>query len=103
MNNVEKKLVRDFENWRAEKNRMETSREAIYNDTEEFMQTRFQIKPNEGKDSEQQIGILDILDTMIAPDVDASLAVNSVRQNEMGCEKYVLQSSSCRFPSHAVP
>ena len=89
MNNVEKKLIQDFENWRAQENKVETNREAIYKDTEEFMQTRFQIEPSKGKkeQGEQPISILDILDTMIAPDADASLAANSVRQNVMACQK----------------
>ena len=104
MNNVEKKLIRDFEIWRAQKNRMKTSREAIYNDTEEFMQTRFQIKPN---GENQSISILEILDTMIAPDVDASVAANSVRQNVMDCQKLSVNrvepcSYSCPSPNFNI-
>ena len=38
MNNVEKKLIQDFENWGAQQNRNETTKEA-----EEFMWIRFQI------------------------------------------------------------
>ena len=89
MNNVEKKLIEDFENWRVEKNRSETKKEAIYRDTEEFMLTRFQIKPRKGKNSarEQPISILDILDTMIAPNVDAAVAANSVRENVIACKQ----------------
>ena len=86
MNNVEKKLIREFQNWRTQENKVETSREVIYKDTEEFMQTRFQIEPSISS-GEQPISILDILDTMIAPDVDASLAANSVRKNAMGLSK----------------
>ena len=77
MNNVEKKLIRDFDNWREKNNKNETSKEAVYKDTEEFMETRFQIRPNKGKENQSTrdhpISILDILDTMIAPDVDASV------------------------------
>ena len=51
MNNVEKKLIEDFENWPEQKNRSETKKEAIFKDTEEFMLTRFQIKPNKGENS----------------------------------------------------
>ena len=89
MNNVEKKLIKDFENWRVEKNRSETKKEEVYKDTEEFMLTRFQIKPNKGENSarEQPISILDILDTMIAPNVDAAIAENSVRENVFACQK----------------
>ena len=91
MNNVEKKLIRDFDNWREKNNRNETSKEAVYKDTEEFMETRFQIRPNMGKENQSTrdhpISILDILDTMIAPDVDASVAANSVRENVEACKE----------------
>ena len=110
MNNVEKKLIEDFENWRVEKNKSETKKEAIYEDVEEFMLTRFQIKPSNEKNSERNskgetsaarekpISILDILDTMIAPDVDASLAANSVRQNAMACQKSTLsRDDTCTY------
>ena len=43
MNNVEKKLIQDFGNWRAQQNRNETTKEEIYKDAEEFMWIRFQI------------------------------------------------------------
>ena len=54
MSNVEKKVIRDFDDWRAEKNRNGTTKEAIYKDTEEFMQTRFQIKPNNGNEPDRE-------------------------------------------------
>ena len=83
MNNVEKELVQDFSLWRVKNNRNETSRKAIYKDTENFMEERFQIKPTP---SQTPITILDILNTMIGPDVDASIAANSVWQNIIACK-----------------
>ena len=52
------------------------------------MEERFQIQPKKENDPTmgQPITILDILDTMIAPDVDASIAANSVRQNIIACK-----------------
>ena len=82
MNNVEKKLVQDFRNWRTQYKKTNTSREAIEKDMKEFMEERFQIKS-----SDQPINILDILDMMIAPDVDASIAANGVRENEISCKQ----------------
>ena len=90
VNNMEQKLIRDFANWRRQEKRNETNKEAIYKDTMEFMQNRFQIKPrgttNESP-RERSINILDILDTMIAPDADASVAANSVRHNLIACQQ----------------
>ena len=77
MSNMEKKLVSDFKGWRAENKRNGTTYEKIKRDLEEFMKTRFQIKPSQ-REGEQPLTILDILDMMIASDVDASIADNSV-------------------------
>ena len=49
------------------------------------MQSRFQIEPT--KSREQPIGILDILDTMMAPDVEASVAANGVREHALACKE----------------
>ena len=89
VNNMEQKLIRDFANWRRQRKRNETKKEAIYKDTEEFMQSRFQIKPRPRNESprEPSINILDILDTMIAPDADASVAANSARHNLIACQQ----------------
>ena len=80
MNDVEKKWVQDFREWRAQYKKTNTSREAVEKDMKEFMEKRFQIKS-----SDQPINILDILDMMMAPDVDASIAANGVRENEIAC------------------
>ena len=45
MGNVEKKLVQDFKDWRGKKNRIENTKEAIKKDFEDFILTKFQIKP----------------------------------------------------------
>ena len=86
INNVEKKLVLDFKEWRAQNGRNETTKQAIKKDTEDFMQTKFQIKPSQ-TEQEHPLNILDILDTMIAPDVDVSLHANSIRENVIACEE----------------
>ena len=65
MSNVERKLILDFKEWRLQENRNETTKETIKKDTEEFMQTRFQIKPSQ-TEQEHPLNILDILDAMLA-------------------------------------
>ena len=85
MSHVEKKLMKDFKDWRAETKRNGTINKTIKKDLEEFMETRFQIKPSQ-TEGEQPLTILDILDMMIAPDVDASVAANSVRHNAIACQ-----------------
>ena len=82
MNNVEKKLVQDFRDWRSLHKKTKVDREEIKKYMKEFMETRFQIKP-----TEPSVNILDILDMMIAPDADASVAANGVRENEIACRK----------------
>ena len=84
MNNVQKKLAKDFDVWRVEEMRNKTNMEAMKEDFEDFMLTRFQIKPSHTK-GDQSINILDILDTFSAPNVEASLAANSVRENTIAC------------------
>ena len=85
MGNVEKKLVQDFKNWRKERDRNLTTKDVIEKDFADFMHTRFQITPSQNA-NEEPMSILDILDMMIAPDVDASLAANSVRENVFACK-----------------
>ena len=60
------------------------------------MQSRFQIEPT--KSGEQPIGILDILDTMIAPDVEASVAANGVREHAIACkESAEIKKNDCGY------
>ena len=70
MNNVEKRIGENFASWRTEKKKKENSEEAIENDIKEYMLATFQIDP------EEDTNILDILDMMIAPDVEASYVQN---------------------------
>ena len=65
-------------------------------DMEQFMEDRFQIKPDQGATG-HPVHILDILDMMITPDVDASIAVNSIRENEIACRQDVEDHSSSLF------
>ena len=61
-------------------------------DVDDYMRETFQIHNKKGSDP---VSILDILDTMIAPNVDASVAANGVRQNALACqEEEVTQKST---------
>ena len=77
MDNVEKKVAENFAKWREENNKKDNNKEAIEKDIKEYMHTAFQIKREAIKS--ESVNILDILDTMIAPNVEAAVAVNSVR------------------------
>ena len=46
MNDVEKKVTKDFNEWRAENKRNKTTKKAVNKDVEEFMLQRFQIEPS---------------------------------------------------------
>ena len=79
MDNVQRKLTKNFVKWRADKKKNETKRETLENNIQEYMQKTFQIKT-------ESLSILDILDTMIAPNPDASVAANGVRGNIFACK-----------------
>ena len=103
MNNVEKRLTKDFNTWRIGNDRNETNEEAMRKDMEEFMHTRFQIKPSK-TEPEELVNILDILNMMIAPDVDASVAASSIIENAAACKQTNLAmkavcSNSCANPN----
>ena len=76
MDNVERKLKENFAIWRADHHKNDYSREALEKDINDYMFTVFQIKSEL-----KPVNILDILDTMIAPNVEASVAANGVREN----------------------
>ena len=62
--------------------------EAMKEDMKEYMQKTFQIRLEEASMSETKpVNILDILDTMIAPNVDASVTANGVRDNILACQE----------------
>ena len=84
MGNVEKKIQENFALWREENQRNKTGSSAMEKDVDDYMRETFQIHNKEGSDP---VSILDILDTMIAPNVDASVAANGVRQNVLACQE----------------
>ena len=85
MGNVEKKITENFAKWRSQNNRMGDTEEAIEVDIEEYMFFTFQIKSEEATGT-KAANIIDILDTMIAPKVESSVAANSVRENIFACK-----------------
>ena len=85
MDNVERKVGENFAKWREENNKKDNNKEALEKDIKEYMHTVFHIKRNVIKSA--SVSILDILDTMIAPNVEASVAVNAVRENVFACKK----------------
>ena len=89
MDNVQRKLTKNFVKWRADKKKNETDRETLENDIQEYMQKTFQIKT-------ESLSILDILDTMIAPNPDASVAANGVRGNIFACKENRSQANGKR-------
>ena len=86
MSNVEKKIAENFAKWRSQNNRIGDTEEAIEDDIEEYMLTTFQIKSAEATTGTKPANIIDILDTMIAPKVESSVAANSVRENIFACK-----------------
>ena len=92
MSNVEKKIQKNFVHWLTENGKNKTgSAKLKVKDIEEYMREIFQIHNKEGSDL---VGILDIFDTMIAPDIDASLATNGVWQNVLACHEEVSPRNS---------
>ena len=91
MNNVEKKIQENFVQWRKENQRNKTGSSAMEKDVEDYMRETFQI---DNKQESDPVSILDILDTMIAPNVDASVAANGVRQNVLACQEEVSPHNS---------
>ena len=88
MGNVEKKLGENFAQWRTKNRRNNDTKEAIEEDIKDYMWSTFQIKPEEESESKTKpANILDILDTMIAPNVEASVASNGLRENVFACKE----------------
>ena len=80
MNNVEKAVGEHFARWRKSENR--TAGDDVLQDMVDYMEQTFQIRPQENP-----VNILDILDTMVASNVEASLAANGVRENVLACQE----------------
>ena len=78
MSNVEERLLEDFDLWRRTNKRVKD--ENIDEDMADYMADTFQIQ-------DRETSILDILNTMISPNVDASLAANGVRENAIACRR----------------
>ena len=78
LTNVEERLLEDFDMWRKENKR--TKEENIDDDMADYMTDVFQIQ-------DRETSILDILNTMISPNVDAALAANGVRENAIACKR----------------
>ena len=77
MENVKNVLERNFNNWRFQ-NRKSWDAEDIDSLMAEFMRETFQIK-------DKGVNILDLLNTMISPKAEISLASNGVRENMAAC------------------
>ena len=88
MNNVEKKIGGNFVAWRRENARHEESMEGIEKDMEDYMAQTFQIETG------SSVNLLDILNTMIAPHADETLAANAVRENVFACQDALEKESS---------
>ena len=86
MGNVEEKINRNFRKWRNETGRNSNDTDQIKADMVEYMEITFQIKPKQEGD-QGPANIMDILDTMVASNVEASMAANAVRENVIACNQ----------------
>ena len=66
-------------------NRDNVTKEDLEEDLKDYMHTIFQIKSSVS--TTKSMNILDILDTMIAPNVESSVAANGVRENIFACKE----------------
>ena len=74
MDDVQRKLKDNFMKWRVKNQKNGNTMEAMREDMKEYMQETFQIKLEEASMSgTKPANILDILDTMIVPNVEASV------------------------------
>ena len=83
MDNVKIALEQNFAKWRKEMGKKDVN--LVADDFAEYMEAKFQITSNSSNGDAPNI--LDILDTMIASDAEASLAANGVRQNALACSE----------------
>ena len=81
MNNVAKKINMNFQKWRTDTGRNGND---IRGDMLEYMNTTFQIKPQEG-DQEPAKLIMDILDSMVVSNVEDWVTSNAVKENVFAC------------------
>ena len=83
MDNVKIALQHNFKKWRGEMGKKDVN--LVAQDFAEYMEEKFQISSNGS--NEERPNILDMLDTMIASDAEASVASNGVRQNALACSE----------------
>ena len=84
MGNVEKKVTENFMKWSEEKHETREDLQAIRHQMMQYMRQTFQIEPPD-EVGRNPVNILDILDTMVAPNVEASVALNGVQANALAC------------------
>ena len=84
MSHVERRIQENFALWR-QKNQRNRTGSTVSKDIEDYMSETFQIDPTStiNEEGNMPVSILDILDMMTAPDVEASVAANGVRQNDV--------------------
>ena len=87
MNNVELAVQEDFRKWRNENNRTDDNTAKIQEDMDTYIKHTFQI-------NDKNTNILDILDTMIASNVEAAIVANGVRENVIACSDENASSAS---------
>ena len=95
MGNVEKKINRNFRKWRNDTGRNRNETDQIRADMVEYMSITFQIKAKQGGDQEPA-NLMDILDTMVASNVEASMAANAVRENIIACNRSAREEMTAR-------
>ena len=83
MNNVEKQVYEDFAAWRRDNGKDEIQPDRIKKDIADFMRVTFQIMQDDN--NVEPVNIMDILDTMVASNVEASVASNAVSNNVAAC------------------
>ena len=84
MDNVAKAVKDNFAKWREAENR--TDGDNVLQDMLIYMKAKFQIETREDNTT-SPVNILDILDTMIASNLEASVAANGVRENVLACKE----------------
>ena len=84
MDNVAKAVKDNFAKWREAENR--TDGDNVLQDMLIYMKAKFQIETREDN-ATNPVNILDILDTMVASNLEASVAANGVRENVLACKE----------------
>ena len=85
MDNVRNVLQRNFAKWRQAIGKRDVN--LVAKDFAEYMEDKFQITSERSNGDTHPPNILDMLDTMVASDVESSVAANGVRQNAFACSE----------------